>query len=114
MITVYGISNCDTVRKARHWLEQHQLDYRFHDFRKDGIDTKLIKQWLQTSDWSALLNRRSRTWCELQDSDKSNLSESKAIKLMVANPSLIKRPVLASSGHIIIGFDQSAYQAQLT
>ncbi len=110
MPTLFGIPNCDTVKKARRWLEQQQVDYRFHDFRRDGLDKKQLSEWLKKVDWSELLNRRSRTWRELAEQDKQDLTADKAVKLMVANPSLIKRPVLVNNKQVTLGFDQATYK----
>ena len=108
---IFGISNCDTVKKARTWLDKQNVDYQFHDFRRNGLTEKQIKQWLQKVELDLLLNKRSRTWRELSDSDKSNVSESKAIKLMLKQPSLIKRPVLVNGKEITVGFDPKRYQS---
>ena len=114
MLTLFGIPNCDTVKKARRWLEQNQVEYVFHDFRQDGIDTALLERWLKKIDWTRILNQRSRTWRELSDSDKTNLSPDKAIRIMLRNPSIIKRPVLATGNKLAIGFDENEYRKLLT
>lgn len=113
MLTVFGIPNCDTVKKAQRWLEQQGIDYQFHDFRRDGIDKTLVQNWLKQVDWSDLLNQRSRTWRELEDDLKQNLSKDKAIKLMIDNPTIIKRPVVVTSKLCMIGFNKDEYQKQL-
>src|SRR5690606_18828427 len=96
--------------KARHWLEQNGVDYRFHDFRVDGIDEKHIKQWSKTVGWEILLNKRGTTFRQLPDSDKNGLTESKAVKLMAAHPTLIKRPVVEKAGAIkTVGFDPKQF-----
>jgi len=107
---LYGIPNCDTVKKARNWLAKQGIEYTFHDFRKDGLTAGQIKTWLKSTAWETLLNRRSRTWRELAESDKQDLNQGKAIKLMTTNPSLIKRPVLIWKNTIMVGFDQLAYK----
>ena len=109
--TVFGIPNCDTVKKARNWLDKHHIEYQFHDFRRDGLSEKQIKAWLTKVDLDVLLNKRSRTWRELSDSDKSNVTETKAIKLMLKQPSLIKRPVLVTGKTVMVGFDPKQYQS---
>lgn len=114
MLTLFGIPNCDTVKKARRWLEQNQVEYVFHDFRQDGIDTALLERWFKKVDWTRILNQRSRTWRELSDSDKTNLSPDKAIRIMLQNPSIIKRPVLATGNKLAIGFDENEYRKLLT
>ena len=108
---VFGIPNCDTVKKARTWLDKQNVDYQFHDFRRDGLTEKQIKIWLGKVELDVLLNKRSRTWRELSDGDKSNVTESKAIKLMVKQPSLIKRPVLVKGQNVTVGFDPTHYQS---
>ena len=114
MLTLFGIANCDTVKKAQRWLEQHALDYRLHDYRRDGLDTALLQKWLKQVDWSDLLNQRSRTWRELDARLKQDLSKDKAVALMVDNPTLIKRPVITTKGVFIIGFNPDQYQCLLT
>lgn len=91
MLTLFGIANCDTVKKAQRWLTQHAIDYRMHDYRRDGLERTLLQKWLTQVDWSDLLNQRSRTWRELDDAQKQDLSKDKAMLLMLAHPTLIKR-----------------------
>jgi arsenate reductase len=107
---IFGIPNCDTVKKARSWLDKHGIDYQFHDFRRDGLTDKQIKSWLSKIELDTLLNKRSRSWRELSESDKSNVTQNKAIKLMTKQPSLIKRPVLIKDKNIVVGFDPENYQ----
>ena len=114
MLTLFGIANCDTVKKAQRWLEQHAIDYRLHDYRRDGLDRMLVQTWLKQVDWSDLLNQRSRTWRELDADQKENLSKDKAMKLMLDHPTLIKRPVIIAQDVFIIGFNPDQYQSQLT
>ena len=114
MVTLFGIPNCDTIKKARRWLEQNQVEYVFHDFRQDGVDAELLKSWFKKIDWTVVLNQRSRTWRELSDSDKSNLSPDKVIRIMLKHPSIIKRPVLATGSKLAIGFDENEYRKLLT
>ena len=111
-LTLFGIPNCDTVKKARRWLEQNDIAYQFHDFRRDGLDEKRLKQWFRLTDWEQLLNRRSRTWRELNDADKENITQTKAIKLMLAQPSIIKRPVAVRTSNVTIGFDSKTYSTE--
>jgi arsenate reductase len=110
MTTLYGISNCDTVRKARIWLSSHDVDYQFHDFRQDGLSHKLLKAWATAVGWETLLNRRSQTWRKLADKDKTDLTEARALKLMQAEPTLIKRPVLEVRKRVYVGFTPADYQ----
>ena len=110
MTTLYGISNCDTVRKARKWLASHDVAYQFHDFRKDGLTSKQVTAWAQAVGWESLLNRRGHTWRKLADKDKANLTEAKAIKLILSEPTLIKRPVLDVNKQVYVGFSEADYQ----
>ncbi|MCW8916337.1 MAG: ArsC family reductase [Magnetovibrio sp.] len=105
MITVYGIKNCDTVRKALKWLESQGIEHTFHDFRKDGLDEKTVACWVDALGWESVLNKRSATWKQLKDTDKSDIDALKAIALMVANPTLVKRPVFEGKGLILNGFN---------
>jgi len=110
---LYGISNCDTVKKARNWLEQKNITHVFHDFRKDGLTDKQLKSWLTEIDQNVLINKRSTTWRSLPEADKENISQARAIKLMLANPTLIKRPVLVSNKQVLVGFNPAEYKKQL-
>ena len=109
MTTLYGIKNCDTVKKARRWLEANDIPYAFHDFRADGIDQTIIDAWLSSVSWEKLLNKRSTTWRQLTDLHKDNLDQSRAIKLILENPTLIKRPVIMTESTCLIGFDETVY-----
>jgi arsenate reductase len=111
-VTIYGIRNCDTMKKAFVWLEQHQIDYTFHDYKKQGISEETLCNWLQQLDWETLVNRRGTTWRKLPDDVKSSMDKESAIREMINNPSLIKRPVLEVDGTIIVGFSEEQYQAQ--
>lgn len=108
-ITLFGIANCDTVKKARRWLDQRQIAYCFHDFRKDGLTPAQVKDWLTRLEWEIILNKRGRTWRELNESEKQVGSAAQAISLCCQHPTLIKRPVLVSGKHIVIGFDPENY-----
>ena len=110
---LYGIPNCDTVKKARRWLEQENIAYIFHDFRQDGLTSKELKSWLQTVDWNLLLNKRSTSWRTLPDTDKNNLNQASAVELMLSNPTLIKRPVLVSGKQVLVGFTPAEYKQKL-
>jgi arsenate reductase len=107
---VYGINNCDTVKKARRWLEQHDIAYQFHDFRSDGLDEATVDQWLKTLDWQQVLNKRSTSWRQLTDEQRDGLTEQKAKQLILANPTLVKRPVINAHGKLWLGFNESQYQ----
>ncbi|MDA5194040.1 ArsC family reductase [Govanella unica] len=104
MIKVYGIPNCDTVKKARNWLDGFKIDYQFHDYRKDGISTDMVTAWAAELGFEALLNRRGTTWRGLPDSDKADVDSLKAVALMVAHPALIKRPLFDTGAERYVGF----------
>lgn len=110
MVNLFGISNCDTVRKARNWLKQNNIEHRFHDFRKEGLETEQIQVWVKNLGWEKLLNKRGTTWRQLPDTDKENLDQESAIKLMARHPTLIKRPVLEYDKKIDVGFSQQQFQ----
>ncbi len=106
---VYGIKNCDTVKKARRWLEANDVAFTFHDFRADGLDKDTITSWLQTVSWEVLLNKRGTTWRKLDDPRKESLDEATAVELMLANPTLIKRPVVTIDQDCLVGFKEADY-----
>lgn len=110
MLTIYGIKNCDTVKKARHWLEDHGIEYHFHDFRQDGLDKKQLSGWVEQLGWEAVVNKRSTTWRNLSDKDKEIKTNSQAVKLLAANATLIKRPVLEKNKTLLIGFKEADYK----
>jgi arsenate reductase (glutaredoxin) len=110
-VVLYGIKNCDTVKKARAWLDEHGVAYTFHDFKTDGVAAKDIKRWLQDVPWDVLLNRAGTTFRKLDDAQKANINEAKAVALMLDQPSMIKRPVLDVNGRITVGFKPDIYQA---
>jgi len=109
--SIYGIKNCDTMKKARAWLEAHGVAYEFHDYKVAGIDPERLQRWVAKVGWEVLLNRGGTTFRKLPDAQKSGLTERKAIALMLAQPSLIKRPVLELGDTLLVGFKQDAYQA---
>lgn len=104
MITVYGIPNCDTIRKVRAWLEAEGIAYRFHDYRKDGVDRAMIDAWARELGFEALLNRRGTTWRGLPAADTAAIDAGKAVALMAAHPALIKRPLLDLGTERLVGF----------
>ncbi|RUW57535.1 ArsC family reductase [Mesorhizobium sp. M7A.F.Ca.US.008.03.1.1] len=108
--TMYGITNCDTIKKARVWLEGHDVPYRFHDYRAEGLDAKRLDGWVGKVGWETLLNKASTTFRELPDQDKQSLDEKKAKALMLAKPTMIKRPVLELGDRILVGFKPDVYQ----
>ncbi|WP_028768860.1 ArsC family reductase [Shewanella fidelis] len=107
---LFGIKNCDTVRKARKWLEANQLDVAFHDFREDGLAEEQIEQWVAAVGWENLFNKRSTSFRNLTDTEKSDLNEKKAIALMALYPTLIKRPVLVTNDQVQVGFKEADYR----
>ena len=107
--TIYGIRNCDTMKKARAWLEAHGVDYDFHDYKSDGIDRATLEKWAKTVGWEVLLNRAGTTFRKLPDDAKQNIDERKAIKLMLEQPSMIKRPVLERGRTLLVGFTEERY-----
>jgi len=111
-VEMYGIPNCDTIKKARKWLEAKGVEYRFHDYKKEGVDSIMLSQWCQALGWETLLNRRGTTWRKLADESKENIDEGSAIQLMVENPSMIKRPLLVVGEKITVGFSDAVYQEQ--
>jgi arsenate reductase len=112
MITLYGIKNCDSVKKARRWLEANDLDFQFHDFRVEGLDEAIIIEWLKSVSWEILLNKRSTTWKQLNDPRKDQLDQTIAVELMLENPTLIKRPVLCDNSGCMVGFKEVDYTAK--
>ena len=108
--TLYGIPNCDTVKKARTWLDRHGVEYRFHDFKKEGLDKAQLKGWVDQAGLNVVLNKAGTTYRALPEAEKENLTEAKARKLMVENPSLVKRPVLEKDGRLFIGFKPDEYE----
>ena len=112
--TLYGIPNCDTVKKARVWLDQHDVAYAFHDYKKVGIDRPRLEAWVAEHGWEVVLNRAGTTFRALPDADKANLEAGRAVTLMLAQPSMIKRPVLDLGDRTVVGFKPERYAAILT
>jgi arsenate reductase (glutaredoxin) len=110
MITIYGIKNCDTMKKARAWLDRRGVAYAFHDYKTAGIDRTRLEGWAGKVGWETLLNRAGTTFRKLSEADKAGLSDKKAIALMLAQPSMIKRPVLElGGGKLLVGFREAEY-----
>lgn len=107
--TLYGIKNCDTVKKARVWLAAHTVSYRFHDLRADGIEAARLKAWAKAVGWETLLNTRGTTWRQLHETDRCGINAAAALRLMLAHPTLIKRPVLEFDKSVTVGFDIATY-----
>jgi arsenate reductase len=110
-VTIYGIKNCDTMKKARAWLDGHDVTYAFHDYKASGIERGKLEDWSKDVGWEVLLNRAGTTFRGLPDKDKEGLTEKKAIALMIAQPSMIKRPVLDIGGKLLVGFKPERYAA---
>ncbi|MES9841170.1 MAG: ArsC family reductase [Candidatus Thiodiazotropha endolucinida] len=109
MVKLYGIPNCDTMKKAIRWLDEHGITYQFHNYKKVGVDEKLLRQWVDRVGWEALLNRRGMMWRRLDDSVKAEINEESAIRVMLETPSIIKRPVLETDKTLNVGFTEEAY-----
>lgn len=112
-IDFYGIPNCDTVKKARRWLDEKGLAYSFHDYKKEGADPAKLAAWSDEAGWEALLNRRGTTFRKLDEADRADIDRARAIGLMEAHPSLIKRPVVEHPGGLLVGFDAAEWEAAL-
>lgn len=113
-LTLYGIKNCDTMKKARLWLDGQRLAYAFHDYKVAGIDEAHLRDWVNVVGWTVLLNKAGTTFKALPDAEKAEIDEAKAIRLMLSNPSMIKRPVLDKDGTITVGFNPEVYAALFT
>ena len=109
MTTIYGIKNCDTMKRAFAWLKDHGVSYDFHDYKKAGASTELLKTWSDRIGWEKLLNTRGTTWRKLSEEQRRDMNETNALQLMNQQPSLIKRPVIDHSESLLVGFDDTAY-----
>lgn len=114
MITLYGIPNCDTMKKARKWLDEAGVEYQFHNYKKDGLDPSLAEQWLSELGWEALINKRGTTWRALTDEQKTNMDNQSALAVMLDNPSIIKRPLLDTGSTKTLGFKAEQYESLFT
>jgi arsenate reductase len=112
--TIYGIKNCDTMKKARAWLDDHGIGYDFHDYKIAGVSKDKLKNWVDELGWEPLLNRAGTTFRKLPEGDKEGLNERKALALMLAQPSMIKRPVLELGGKLLVGFRPDVYAKEVT
>ena len=112
-ITIYGIKNCNTMKKARAWLDSHCVTYQFHDYKSGGIAKQELKRWSDEVGWETLLNRAGTTFRKLPDGDKEGVNERKALALMLAQPSMIKRPVLDLGGKLLVGFKPEIYEREV-
>lgn len=106
---MYGIPNCDTVKKTRRWLDNNGVEYEFHNYKKLGIEANTLKQWCKEHGYETLINKRGTTWRRLDEAEKENLNQKKAIALMLSNTSLIKRPIIEHGNTRVIGFDEAQY-----
>jgi arsenate reductase len=113
-ITMYGIKNCDTIKKARAWMDSHRVAYAFHDYKSAGIDRARLARWCDEQGWERICNRAGTTFRKLDDSQKAALDEQRAIALMLEHPSMIKRPVVEAGSRILVGFDPDTYRAAFT
>lgn len=110
MTTLYGIKNCDTVKKARKWLDANGSDYTFHDFRVDGLSAEQVQSWADSLGWETLVNKRSTTWKQLDESTKAALNNDSVIEIILESPTLIKRPLLDIDGDISVGFKAAEFE----
>lgn len=112
-ITLYGIPNCDTVKKARHWLEARQIAYDFHDYKKQGVDPARLQAWIADQGWEKILNRRGTTFRKLSEAQKAGIDAAKAAAIMAEHTSTIKRPVVEHDGGLLVGFDMAEWEETL-
>jgi Spx/MgsR family transcriptional regulator len=113
MVVLFGINNCDTVKKAKTWLDQNGIAYIFHDYRVDGLSVEQLHKFATALGWNAMLNRSSTSWRQLSAQQQSDMDETKALQLMQANPTLIKRPILETGSELLIGFKPDLYHSKL-
>ena len=109
MLTVYGIKSCDTCRRARKFLTEHNIEFRFHDLREDGLDIQMLERWSERIGWQKLLNKQSLTWRKIPEVDRNDMTRDKALAAMIENPTLIKRPVLEANKFIAVGFSEKRF-----
>jgi len=114
IVKIYGIKNCSTMKKAMVWLEKHNIEFQFHDYKKESIDQESLIDWLTKKPWDELINRRGTTWRKLPDESKLDVDNNKAVQLMLENNSLIKRPVLTINDELYLGFQEEKYKAIFT
>jgi Spx/MgsR family transcriptional regulator len=109
-VVIHGIRNCDTMKKARAWLEARGVAHRFHDYRVDGLDRAMLEEWVRQVGWEALLNRAGTTFRKLPEGERDGLDATRAMALMLAQPAMVKRPVLETGGRLTVGFSADAYE----
>ncbi|MBC8212015.1 MAG: ArsC family reductase [Gammaproteobacteria bacterium] len=112
-LMMYGIRNCDTIKKARAWLDQHAIHYQFHDYKKHGIDHDQLQRWVSELGWEQLINKRGTSWRKLDQQQQSVMDDSLAVKVMMQNPSIIRRPLLVVGEQKILGFNEKTYAQEL-
>lgn len=112
-ITLYGISNCDTMKKARRWLDEQGLEYRFHDYRKEGVPEERLQHWISTLGWETVINRRGTTWRKLPEEVRDDMDAVQAVSVAQQNPSIIKRPILETERILLAGFKAHEWQQEL-
>lgn len=110
---MYGIPNCNTMKKARDWLQQHAVDYEFHDYKKKGTTPDQLKHWVSQLGWETLINKRGTSWRKLDEYIRETMSDESAISVMQDNPTIIKRPLLEYDGKLLVGFDEKQYEQEL-
>jgi len=109
MLIVFGIKSCDTCRRAKKYLDEHNIEYRFHDLRENGLDIQMLERWTQRIGWARLLNKQSLTWRKIPEVDRNDMTHDKALAAMIDNPTLVKRPVLESDKFIAVGFSEKRF-----
>ena len=109
MLTIYGIKTCDTCRKALKFLEKHGVEHKFHDVRGDGLDIQMLERWSERIDWEKLVNRQSLTWRKIPESDRANMTRNKAFATMIAQPTLMKRPIFEAEDYFAVGFSEKRF-----
>lgn len=109
MLTIYGIKSCDTCRKARKFLDEHNIEFAFHDLRDDGLDIQMLERWVQRMGWELLLNRQSLTWRKIPEVDRNDMTRDRAMAAMIESPTLVKRPVLEAAKFIAVGFSEKRF-----
>ena len=111
---MYGIPNCNTIKKARTWLEEHGVEYQFHDYKKAGTDSTQLAEWVKEFGWQSIVSTRGMTWRKLDETIRDNMNETSAVEIMMEKPSIIKRPLLVTGKRKILGFDESAYAQEFS
>ena len=109
MLTVFGIKSCDTCRRARKYLDEHNIEFEFHDLREDGLDIQMLERWSERLGWERILNRQSLTWRKIPEVDRQSMTHDKALAAMIDNPTLVKRPVLESDKFVAVGFSEKRF-----